>query len=78
MKKLSKRKKLKDEKPEIKVKQEDNIEAKNETEVVAAEDSAKKEVNDLKVEVDDKKEPKKDEILQTDGAAVCKIIDTEQ
>ena len=59
------------------MKQEDNIEAKNETEVVAAKDSAKKEVNDLKVEVDDKKEPKKDEILQTDGATVCKIIDTE-
>ena len=77
MKKLSKRKKLKMKSQKLRVKQEDNIEAKNETEVVAAEDSAKKEVNDSKVEVDDKKEPEKDEILQTDGATVHKIIDTE-
>ena len=71
------KKEIKDEKPEIKVKQEDNIEPKKETEVVGAEDSAKKEVNDLKVEVDENKEPEKEEILQTDGAAVHKIIDTE-
>ena len=31
----------------------------------------------MKVEVDENKEPKKEEILQTDGATVCKIIDTE-
>ena len=53
------KKEIKDEKPEIKVKQEDNIEPKKETEVVGAEDSAKKEVNDLKVEVDENKEPEK-------------------
>ena len=58
------------------MKQEDNIEPKKETEVVGAEDSAKKEVNDSKVEIDENKEPKKDKILQTDGATVYKIIDT--
>ena len=31
----------------------------------------------MKVEVDENKEPEKEEILQTDGAAVHKIIDTE-
>ena len=59
------------------MKQEDNIEPKKETEVVGAEDSAKKEVNDFKVKVDENKEPEKEEILQTDGATVHKIIDTE-
>ena len=43
------KKEIKDEKPEIKLKQENNIEPKKETEVVAAEDSAKKEVNDSKL-----------------------------